>query len=102
MTNYLIKPLTGNLEMFAATIEPISSEPGTPTHPIVIPDPPVPPDPPIDVPPGPVDPGYSPPWAQVPPGTQPPPLPPGRWIYVPDLGWVWKPAGGGGKPSPLP
>jgi len=86
--------------------------PGVPTHPIVIPQPPVG----IWPSPGhPSQPIYLPPYVQPPlfptqlpvlpgGGTPPAEIPPGspQWIYSPQLGWiiVWVPPGEGGKPQP--
>ena len=105
---------------------PMPPAPGIPAHPIYIP--PVSAAPPIYYPPvfpaHPIAPGGPPPgiWGGAPipmptppiyyppvfpahPIVTPPPsegsgLPEGGWAWSPFYGWVWQPAGSGGKPKP--
>jgi hypothetical protein len=61
------------------------------------------PTPPIYYPPGqPVIPPGSPahPIVVPPEPTEPPSGGEGKWLYSPIYGWVWQPAGSGGKPQP--
>ena len=83
--------------------------PGHPAHPIVIPPPPGGGEPPVICPgPGIPPEGQAPlpehPIVIPPPGeppTEPPGLTdPGHWGYSLKYGWVWVPAGPGGKPHP--
>jgi hypothetical protein len=91
---------------------------GFPSHPIVIPPPPVGIWPSPGYPTHPIAPGgpplgfwggVAPPYPTHPiapggPPTRPtePPSTEGDWVYSPVYGWVWMPAGSGGKPVPAP
>jgi hypothetical protein len=67
--------------------------PGYPTHPIAPGGPPPGIWPSPGVPTHPIAPGGPP---SSPPSTE------GDWVYSPLYGWVWLPAGSGGKPVPAP
>jgi hypothetical protein len=77
----------GNVPMPTPPIyyPPSGGQPGYPAHPIVLP--PGTPSHPIEIPP---------------PPDGPPSGGDGSWKFSPVYGWVWVPAGSGGKPQPLP
>lgn len=79
-------------------VPPGSIWPGVPTHPIVLPLPPE-----AGQPPG-IWPGGHPEHPIVIPPDKPTEPPDtsagGDWVYSPVYGWVWVPAGSGGKPQP--